>query len=149
MVVVDALARQAKARVIGKLDEKNGWPRLDVDTFTSSQAPVEQPASSQPTVLFELVMLIEKVAGFGVFQATPKNSSEINLKFTQPDGIKWAKDNLTGAWDALSLPLINGERVIGKLDENDLGRLKGFLNGKYNLSAVSESAAEDAGEVAF
>lgn len=148
MVVVDALARQAGARVIAKLDEKNGWPRIDTDSFTTSKAPAQAAVSNQPTALYELVTLIESVAGIAVFQETPKDSNDINLKFT-PDGIKWAKDNLVSAWDTLGFPLTDNQRLIGKLSEQDMGRLKGFLNGKYNLSEVAAPTVEDADEVAF
>lgn len=149
-VVINDYAKKAARRVIGKLDFSDGGaPKVDLKDFRPAQATMqnvqtEALPSTQTTALYDLWQLIEEVItpDVDVFKPTPKDSGDIVLDLTA-EGRKWAKENLVPAWDSLELPVDNGVRFIGKLNDDQLRDLAEYLKVANGLNLPSESAVEE------
>lgn len=150
IVVIDANAKKAGRRAIGKLDfTEGGAPKLDLSGFRPAQATMQEGSvetlpSTQTTALYDLWSLIEETLtpDLAVFKPTPKDSQDIVLDMTA-EGKVWARENIVTAWTDLDLPIENGVRFIGKLNDEQLAKLSDYLKIAAGLNLPVASAEED------
>jgi hypothetical protein len=130
---------------------KDGYDDTDILTWVLAEASdvidrdkKAAEESAQPWQLAELVELLDEVVKEGVgvkaFVGTPKESNTILLDWT-PEGLIWAKENLSRLWDEAKLPLFDTKRVIGKLSGGECAVLESVVRKAYNKEKKAVNAA--------
>lgn len=134
---------KAGRTVLGKITiTDKGYAKLDPMDLEMGDEPIDldqqaAEAQAQSSALFDVVVLIDSLASFPVFESTPKNSNTINLVPT-PEGIPFLMSKVAPVWDEIKLPLTGDKRMLGSLTPEQCKQLYDALKAKY--APVKEAA---------
>lgn len=109
MVVVAARVKELGLVVKGKLDFTNpksgvGRPKIDLMEFVHEEdVPEIEPQAQQSVELYELVTLLDRMAGYPVFEPTPKDAKSMVLELTSK-GKGYCRTHVKPVWDELGIP---------------------------------------------